>query len=229
MSIGIMQPYFFPYIGYFHLIREVNVFVIADDLHYIKNGYINRNSILLNNEIFKITLQLNGASQNKLINEIEVGYSNSKLLETIRRAYKKAPYFNDVFPLIEEIMLNEEKNLARFLGDSLMKISNYLNIEIEILYSSEIDKDNSLTYDDRIIDICKRLDMNCYINAIGGKVLYSKDTFMKQDLELYFINSHMSEYKQFNDNFIPNLSIIDLMMFNSKENLTKLLDQYELV
>lgn len=229
MSIGIMQPYFFPYIGYFHLMKEVNVFVIADDLHYIKNGYINRNSILLNNEIFKITLQLNGASQNKLINEIEVGNNNSKLLETIRRAYKKAPYFNDVFPLIEEIMLNEEKNLARFLGDSLMKISNYLNIEIEILYSSEIDKDNSLTYDDRIIDICKRLDMNCYINAIGGKVLYSKDTFMKQDLELYFINSHMSEYKQFNDNFIPNLSIIDLMMFNSKENLTKLLDQYELV
>lgn len=229
MSIGIMQPYFFPYIGYFHLMKEVNVFVIADDLHYIKNGYINRNSILLNNEIFKITLQLNGASQNKLINEIEVGNNNSKLLETIRRAYKKAPYFNDVFPLIEEIMLNEEKNLARFLGDSLMKISNYLNIEVEILYSSEIDKDNSLTYDDRIIDICKRLDMNCYINAIGGKVLYSKDTFMKQDLELYFINSHMSEYKQFNDNFIPNLSIIDLMMFNSKENLTKLLDQYELV
>lgn len=224
-----MQPYFFPYIGYFHLMKEVNVFVIADDLHYIKNGYINRNSILLNNEIFKITLQLNGASQNKFINEIEVGNNNSKLLETIRRAYKKAPYFNDVFPLIEEIMLNEEKNLARFLGDSLMKISNYLNIEVEILYSSEIDKDNSLTYDDRIIDICKRLDMNCYINAIGGKVLYSKDTFMKQDLELYFINSHMSEYKQFNDNFIPNLSIIDLMMFNSKENLTKLLDQYELV
>lgn len=229
MSIGIMQPYFFPYIGYFHLMQEVNVFVIADDLNYIKNGYINRNSILLNNETFKITLQLNGASQNKLINEIEVGNNNSKLLETIRRAYKKAPYFNDVFPLIEDIMLNEEKNLARFLGDSLIKISNYLNIEVKILYSSEIDKDNSLTYDDRIIDICKRLDMNCYINAIGGKVLYSKDTFMKQNLELYFINSQISEYKQFNDNFIPNLSIIDLMMFNSKENLTKLLDQYELV
>jgi len=229
MSIGIMQPYFFPYIGYFHLMQEVNVFVIADDLNYIKNGYINRNSILLNNEIFKITLQLNGSSQNKLINEIEVGNNNSKLLETIRRAYKKAPYFNDVFPLIEDIMLNEEKNLARFLGDSLIKISNYLNIEVKILYSSEIDKDNSLTYDDRIIDICKRLDMNCYINAIGGKVLYSKDTFMKQNLELYFINSQISEYKQFNDNFIPSLSIIDLMMFNSKENLTKLLDQYELV
>lgn len=229
MSIGIMQPYFFPYIGYFHLMQEVNVFVIADDLNYIKNGYINRNSILLNNETFKITLQLNGASQNKLINEIEVGNNNSKLLETIRRAYKKAPYFNDVFPLIEDIMLNEEKNLARFLGDSLIKISNYLNIEVKILYSSEIDKDNSLTYDDRIIDICKRLDMNCYINAIGGKVLYSKDTFMKQNLELYFINSQISQYKQFNDNFIPNLSIIDLMMFNSKENLTKLLDQYELV
>ena len=229
MSIGIMQPYFFPYIGYFHLMQEVNVFVIADDLNYIKNGYINRNSILLNNETFKITLQLNGASQNKLINEIEVGNNKSKLLETIRRAYKKAPYFNDVFPLIEDIMLNEEKNLARFLGDSLIKISNYLNIEVKILYSSEIDKDNSLTYDDRIIDICKRLDMNCYINAIGGKVLYSKDTFMKQNLELYFINSQISQYKQFNDNFIPNLSIIDLMMFNSKENLTTLLDQYELV
>lgn len=228
MSIGIMQPYFFPYIGYFQLMREVDVFVIADDLHYIKNGFINKNFILLNNESFKISLQLNGASQNKLINEIEVGTNNSKLLETIRRAYKKAPYFNDVFPLIEEIMLNNEKNLANFLGESLIKISNYLGIEVEILYSSKIEKDNNLKYEKRIIDICKRQNSTCYVNATGGKILYSKETFKKENLKLQFINSFSLTYKQFNDNFISGLSIIDVMMFNSRDNITKLLDSYEL-
>lgn len=229
MSIGIMQPYFFPYIGYFQLIKKVDIFVIADDLHYIKNSFINKNFILLNHEAFRLSLQLKGASQNKLINEIEVGSNNSKLLETIRRAYKKAPYFNDVFPLIEEIMLSKENNLARFLGDSLMKISNYLGIEVEILYSSKIEKDNSLKYEERIIDICKRLEGKHYINAIGGKTLYSKENFRKEDLTLQFISSPPYVYKQFNDNFIPDLSMIDLMMFNSKDNLTQLLDSHEFV
>lgn len=224
-----MQPYFFPYIGYFRLMKAVGTFVIADDLNYIKNGYINKNFILLNKEAFRISLQLQGASQNKLINEIELGANNDKLIETIRRAYKKAPYFNDVFPLIESILLSKEKNLARFLGSSLIKTSDYLGIIVEILYSSEIDKDNSLKFDERIINICQKLDKKCYINPVGGQDLYCKDVFREQNLRLEFINSKVFEYKQFDNEFIPNLSIIDVMMFNSIDEVNKMLDKCELI
>jgi len=229
MSIAIMQPYFFPYLGYFQLMQAVDVYVIADDLNYIKNGYINRNSILLNNEAFKISLQLKGASQNKLINEIEVGENTVKLLETIRRAYRKAPYFDDAFPLIESILLSKEKNLARFLGDSLVKISRYLDIKVKILYSSDTDNDKCLKLDARIIDICSRLNEDHYINAIGGKELYDKDAFSQKNITLSFLDSNIPEYKQFNENFIPKLSIVDTMMFNSVDSIKIMLDSYELV
>ena len=113
-KIGIMQPYFFPYIGYFQLMDAVDIYVIADDLNYIKNGFINKNSILLNNQPFKISLQLFGASQNKLINQIEVGENGEKLLSTIKNAYKKAPYFKEVFPLLLKF-LSLDQSLHQFL------------------------------------------------------------------------------------------------------------------
>ncbi|WP_201353775.1 WbqC family protein [Hydrogenimonas urashimensis] len=229
MKIGIMQPYFFPYIGYYQLMEAVDTYVIADDLNYIKNGYINKNSILLNNQPFKISLQLFGASQNKLINQIEVGENGPKLLSTIKNAYKKAPFFKEVFPLLEDILLEKEKNLGRFLGNSLMKTAKYLEIEVDFLYSSEIEKDNSLKFDERIYDICHRLNGDHYINAIGGQKLYSKEKFAKHGIRLNFIQTHVIQYKQFNDSFVPNLSIIDVMMFNSKKDLKIFLNEYSLV
>ena len=225
-----MQPYFFPYIGYFQLMEVVDTYIIADDLNYIKNGFINRNSILINNKSFKISIHLKGASQNKLINEIEVGENTTKLLETIRRTYKKAPYFKDVYPLVENILLNKEKNLARFLGNSLMQIAKYLNMKTTILYSSEIDKDNSLMMSERIIDICQKLNKHHYINPIGGTKLYDKEEFLKKGIQLSFLSRSSSlAYKQFNDDFIPDLSIIDVLMFNSKDEISIMLKQYELL
>jgi len=229
MKLGIMQPYFFPYIGYFQLIQLVDVYVIADDLNFIKNSYIKKNSILDNGAPALISLELIGASQNKLINEIEVGKNTDKLLKGIQRRYAKAPYFKDVFPLLQTILLTQEKNLARFLGESLIQISDYLEIKTKFLYSSEIEKNNDLTFDDRIIDICKSVGSNHYINAIGGKELYSKDKFATEGIKLDFIDSKKIEYKQFNKDFVPNLSIIDVMMFNSKEETRELLLKYELI
>jgi len=229
MSVAIMQPYFFPYVGYFQLIQAVNVFVIADDLNYIKNGFINKNFILLNNEAFRISLQLKGASQNKLINEIEVGENASKLLNTIKEAYRKAPYFDDTFPLLESILLSKEKNLARYLGNLLIKISKYFGLETTVLFSSEIDKDNDLRFDERIMDICERLKQDKYINPIGGVELYDKQNFKDRGMSVHFIVNETSGYKQFSSDFIPNLSIIDIMMFNSKDEIKELLNQYDLV
>ena len=229
MKLGIMQPYFFPYIGYFQLIQLVDVYVIADDLNFIKNSYIKKNSILDNGAPALISLQLIGASQNKLINEIEVGNDIDKLLTAIQRRYAKAPYFKDVFPLLQTILSSKEKNLARFLGYSLMEISSYLGMQTKFLYSSEIEKNNDLKFDARIMDICKRVGADHYINAIGGQELYDKDKFATEGIKLSFIDTKEIAYKQFDKEFVPNLSIIDVMMFNSKEESRELLQRYELV
>lgn len=229
MKLGIMQPYFFTYIGYFQLIQLVDVYVIADDLNFIKNSYIKKNSILDNGAPALISLELIGASQNKLINEIDVGNKTDKLLTAIQRRYARAPYFKDVFPLLQTILLNEEKNLARFLGYSLIQIASYLDMQTEILYSSEIEKNNALKFDVRIIDICKRVGADHYINAIGGKELYDKDTFAAEGIKLSFVDTKEIEYKQFDKEFVPNLSIVDVLMFNSKEEVKELLQKYELV
>lgn len=229
MTLAIMQPYLFPYIGYWQLINAVDTFVIYDDVNFIKKGYINRNSILVGGKSQQITLELIGASQNKLINEIEVGNNSKKLLKTIEMSYKKAPHFQDVFPLLDSILNKQEKNLAKFIAYSLEKISNYLNLNTKFIYSSDIEKNNELKAQDKILKISKILNTSKYINAIGGKELYNKDDFKNENIQLDFLDTKITEYKQFKNEFVPYLSIIDIMMFNSKEEVKNMLNRYELV
>ncbi|WP_277640152.1 WbqC family protein [Wolinella succinogenes] len=226
MTIAIMQPYLFPYIGYWQLINAVDTFVIYDDVNYINKGYINRNSILINGKSQQITLELIGASQNKLINEIEVGNNSQKLLKTIEMSYKKAPFFEIVFPIISDILNQKEKNLAKFIGYSLEKISTYLEIDTKFIYSSDIKKDNTLKAQNKILDICKRLNASTYINAIGGQKLYCKAQFQEQNIELYFLKTDIMEYKQFKNDFIPYLSIVDVLMFNRIDEAKIMLSQF---
>ena len=218
-----MQPYLFPYIGYWQLINAVDVFVIFDDVSYIKKGYINRNSILLNGQGQRITLELIGASQNKLINEIEIRGNSKKILRTIELSYSKAPYFKEIFPIIEEILNQEEKNLAKFIGYSLEKISNYLKIDTKFLYSSSIKKDNSLKAQNKILDICSKLNAKNYINTIGGVNLYDEDRFKKEGIDLNFLKAKIINYQQFKDEFISHLSIIDVLMFNDIDAVRNML------
>ncbi|WP_315122272.1 WbqC family protein [uncultured Clostridium sp.] len=232
MKLGIMQPYFFPYIGYWQLINAVDKYIIYDDVNFINRSWINRNSILINDESKRINLQLIGASQNKLINEIEVLEDiiyKEKLLKTIETFYRKAQYYSEVFPVIENIINNDEKNLARYLEYSIKKICEYLYIDTELIVSSTIDKNNGLRGQDKILEICKILDGDEYYNAIGGQELYSYKDFESKNIKLRFLNTGKVEYKQFNNEFVPNLSIIDVMMFNSIEDIKKMLDQYELL
>ena len=229
MTLGIMQPYLFPYIGYWQLINAVNTFVIYDDVNFIKQGYINRNSILTNGKSQQITLELIGASQNKLINEISVGNNKNKVLKTIKQNYSKAPYYNEIIIIIEEILNNEEKNLAKFIGFSLMKISNYLGINTKFMFSSDIEKNNDLKAQEKVLEICKILQANKYINAIGGQELYSKAIFRKNKMELNFLKTKLVEYKQFNYEFVAYLSIIDVLMFNDKKKVIHYLNDFELI
>jgi len=229
MTIAIMQPYLFPYIGYWQLINTVDTYVVYDDVNYMKKGYINRNNILVGGKSQLFTLELIGASQNKLINEIRIGGNSEKIIKTIKQSYIKAPYFDKVFPMIENILNNQENNLARFIGYSLEKISNYLEINTKFIYSSDIEKDNNLKAGDKLIAISKILNASQYINAIGGQELYEKDIFKKEGIELNFLETEIIEYKQFKNDFIPYLSIIDMMMFNSVENIKDMLTRYDVV
>lgn len=232
MKIGIMQPYFLPYIGYWQLLNAVDKYIIYDDVNYINRGWINRNRILLNSKDKMITLSLKEVSQNKLIKEIELlnnEKEREKLLKTISQSYKKAPFYDEVYPLIEEILNFKEINLGKFLENSIKKIIEYLEINTTILISSEIEKDNMLKGKNKILDICKNLGASEYYNAIGGQELYSYEEFNKEGIKLKFLKSGNIEYKQFKNEFIPNLSIIDVMMFNSKEKIKEFLNNYTLI
>lgn len=231
MKIGIMQPYFFPYIGYWQLINYVDEYVIFNDVHYIKRGWINRNNILVNGNVFQIHIPLQKASQNKLISETVLAQTDSdkdKLLKTIELAYKKAPYFDKTFELIEKIMSNETSSLAEFLSFSIKEVCLYLGIKTELILSSEIEKDNSLKAEKKIIEICKKRNADCYVNSVGGKMLYDKNNFRLQGLELMFLCPNEILYKQFSNQSVPNLSIIDVLMFNSIAQVQKMLHEFRI-
>lgn len=232
MKLGIMQPYFFPYIGYWQLLNAVDKYVIYDDVNFIKGGWINRNRILMSGEAKMFNVQMQGASPNKLINEVEVSTNEQgqkKLLRSIENNYRKAPYFKEVYNILEEIIISKEANLAKYLENSIKRVCEYLDIKTEIIISSSIEKDNNLRAEEKVIEICKKLGATEYYNAVGGQELYSYDDFKNNGITLKFLETNYIEYHQFNNDFISNLSIVDVLMFNSKEKVKSMLDDYNII
>lgn len=230
LKIGIMQPYFMPYIGYWQRINAVDIHVLYDDVQYIKGGWINRNRIILHGEIHNVNVPLLGASPNKLINEVGVDnreFLQSKLLKTLYQAYSKANYFNEAMTILESIIRSRDLNLAEYLEFQIREICKYLGIDTKIQVSSSLKKDNSLKGQDKVIAICKLLNATEYINASSGEHLYSKESFLKENITLRFIKDKGSiTYAQLSKTFIPSLSIIDVMMNCSKEEIKTLLEDY---
>lgn len=226
-----MQPYLFPYLGYFQLINAVDKYVVYDDVNYIKGGWVNRNNILLNGQKHLFSITLDKASVNKCFNEILIKDDFKKFKEKLRHAYSKAPYYNSVINLIEQIINYDDYILSNFVHNMINVICNYLDIETTTILSSSIEKNNQLKGEDKVIEICKQLGASKYYNAIGGIELYNKDTFKVNGIDLFFINTLPYKYNQNlkNDSFVSNLSIIDVLMFNNKEEIHSLLNRYELV
>lgn len=231
-KIGIMQPYFFPYIGHFQVLNAVDKYIVYDDVNYINQGWINRNYILVNGSANLFNLILSDRSQNKLINEIEVKHdpiAESKLLKTVSASYAKAPYYNDVFPIVKSIITFEEKNLGLYLFNQYKVLCEYMAISTDLILSSSLEKDNSLKGENKILHICELMEAKEYYNAIGGADLYHRNKFKEVGIDLHFLKTNDDiKYKQFNNEFVPNLSIIDVMMFNSTEKIRQLLAEYTL-
>lgn len=224
-----MQPYFLPYIGYFQLIKSVNQFIIYDDVNYIKQGWINRNKILVNGKIFIFNLNISDASSYKHINHLQIGNNKKKLHKTISEGYVKAPFYNEIIGLVEKVFSFETNSLSALIINSIQLICEFLEINTKLLISSELAKDNNLKGETKVISICKILGARVYINSIGGLELYSKDHFKAEDIELFFLKPGKIEYRQFNNLYVPNLSIIDVLMFNSKKQVIEMLDNFELI
>ncbi|TAL65611.1 MAG: hypothetical protein EPN88_09405 [Bacteroidetes bacterium] len=231
MKIAIMQPYIFPYIGYFQLINAVDKFIILDDVNFIMKGWINRNRILVNGRESLFSIPIKKASQNKFIYECELDENKwkDKFLKTIEHSYKKAPFYKSCIEVISSVILKDDTNLSNWLTFQIKTICCYLEINTDIVDSSRIYANNQLKAQEKIIDICKQEKAQIYVNAIGGKNLYNAKDFERSNIELYFLKSKAENYSQFNVEFVPFLSIIDIMMFNNKENIKNQLKKYELI
>jgi WbqC-like protein family len=218
---AIMQPYFLPYIGYFQLIAAVNLFIVYDNIKYTKKGWINRNRILCNGTDAMFSLPLESGSDFLEIRQRRLAsdFNCDKLINQLVGAYRKAPYFEYAFPLIEQILRQKEKNLFQFLYHSIVLICQHIGITTEIRISSDISIDHALRNQERVLALCEAAGTNVYVNAIGGVDLYSKEDFRSHRIELKFIRSKPFVYRQFGNDFVPWLSIVDVLMFNSRDTL----------
>jgi hypothetical protein len=223
MKVAIMQPYLFPYIGYFQLMNAVDEFVIYDNIQFSKKGWINRNRILVNGTDAYITLPLKKDSDyldvkdRYLSDDWEI--EKKKIINRITESYRKAPYFTSVFPIIEGIFNYSDRNLFEFISNSLKQINKYLDITTPLIVSSTIDVNHELKSEKKVIALCKARHAETYINPIGGIELYNKEEFKSEGIELKFLKADNIIYPQFKNEFVPFLSIIDVMMFNTKEEI----------
>lgn len=232
MSVAIMQPYFFPYLGYFQLVEAVDDFVFYDDVMFIKKGWINRNRILMQGKDFLFTIPLEKQSQNKTIRESHVVWGAdfpSKFLAQVESAYKKAPHFPQVMPLMQSLLAQQPASMAELAGQSVELVWQYLGLSKRFHFSSALSDNQAEGRAERLIHLTKRLGSSQYINALNGQSLYEKDFFSAHGVSLQFINPHLSPYSQGKkDTFVPGLSIIDVLMWNAPEDVIKMLGKYSL-
>ncbi len=232
MRLGIMQPYLFPYIGYYQLIKAVDKFVIYDDVSFINKGWINRNNILVNNEAYSFTTPLKEASQNRRINEIALDQNETwkiKFLKTLEHSYRKAPYFSQVALLIQDVFNPGFTHIHQLARESVILIARYLGMQTGFVESSSKYNNVHLKGQNRILDICVQEGADHYINPVGGIEIYSRPNFENIGIKINFIKTKFITYPQFSNEFISNLSIIDVLMFNTKEEIQGMLNSYELI
>lgn len=231
MKLAIMQPYFLPYIGYWQLINAVDKFVIYDNIQYTKKGWINRNRILNTDKDVYITIPLDKDSDYLDVDQRNISqcFDRMKLLNQVSQYYRKAPNFKIGLSIFEEIIMNNEKNLFKFIFNSIEVVCTYLSIETPLIVSSSIDIRHDLKGQDKVLAICKQLNADEYINPIGGVDLYKKEVFKAENIELKFLQTQAFEYYQNRNEFIPHLSILDVIMFNSKESIGSYLKEYKTI
>ena len=254
MKLAIMQPYFMPYIGYFQAIKAVDKYILYSNLTFIKEAWMNRNRVRLKDgRLCYILVPLQHKSSNTLISDTLI--DNTKhwrkdILNTVFMSYKKSEYFEEIYPLLERLLNSEVDRLTDLNASTIKGISKFLDIStvietdnsaylelekelktIESDYSSfsYMEKTRPIKKVARVLEICRREGCDFFVNAIGGKALYSKEEFAEYGIALNFVQTNAFTYPQYGHCFEPNLSIVDVLMHNGKEGTKKLLNEYTLV
>ena len=233
MSVAIMQPYFFPYLGYFQLVQAVDYFVFYDDVMFIKKGWINRNRILMQGNEFLFTIPLEKQSQNKTIRESTVSWGKefpNKFMNQLDSAYKKAPNYAEVRGLVEQVLNRKFESLADLASESVQATWAYLGLEKKFYQSSQLSVSEDLGRAERLIEITKSLGESSYINAVNGQELYEKGFFKENGIDLHFLKPNLSPYLQgTTKEFVNGLSMIDVLMWNNKEKVVQWLGDSQLI
>ena len=235
-SVAIMQPYLFPYIGYMNLVYASDKFVFYDDVNFINKGWINRNRIILMNKPYRFTLPLQAKSQTKLIKDIEIldlKAFTEKFISQIDISYKNSSNKIAVLTYVQNVLNSEKKYISDLAITSIKNFFKYIGVEKEFLISSkDFSSTKKLHGIERLISISKRLNCENYLNLIGGLSLYKKEDFKTKDVQLKFLKPSLMPYKQSNlnsDIFYPALSIIDVMMNQSVDEIHNQLKSYLLL
>ncbi|HEY4074792.1 MAG TPA: WbqC family protein [Herbaspirillum sp.] len=231
-TVAIMQPYVFPYIGYFCLIQASDIFVFYDDVNFINRGWINRNQILVNGDPYKFTIPLSNGSQNELICNVKMHAfedCRKKLLKQIYQSYCKTPHFDIGFNYVEEVLKADFTSISDVAISSVEKFYKLIGIEQKFIRSSEaFQSSRGADKADRLIEITKSLQSNLYVNAIGGAALYNKSYFLESGINLSFVKPRLRSYKQMGaKEFISGLSIIDVVMNNDVDSIIDMVGDYE--
>lgn len=252
MKLGMNQPYFFPYLGFYQLVHAVDRFIIYDNLNYIQYGWINRNRFLVVGGVptyfNAVTVE---SSSYKKIRDIKLSPRTNwrrKLLHTFFLNYKKCPFFDETYALLEPIIQHETESLCELATRSLVDVSKHLSINTEIIANptyeqlesdlhrndlTEVFPSITLKHQERkvyrVVAVCQMLQADEFVNAIGGQSLYDKDDFKANGISLSFLQSADEPYQQTSTGYFPNLSIIDVLMNCGREGTIKRLNNYELV
>lgn len=203
--------------------------VVYDDVNYIKGGFINRNYILYEGKKKWLTINTKGASQNKIINQVLLDFDRRKIENIVFHAYGKSPYYDKIYPIFMDLINYDECNLSCFVSNSIYQLCKLFKIDTSIVYSSNLDISQHLKGQNRIIEICRHMRADTYINPIGGLNLYSRSDFSYHGITLQFMNKLPFKYTQYTDNFISDLSILDVLMFNDIETVVSSIKTHKLV
>lgn len=231
MIVAIMQPYFFPYIGYFQLMKAVNRFVFYDDAQYMKGGWVNRNRILRNGSPRWWTLPIVRDDFRLAINQRFYGHGPEtvqSMMDKLATSYRGAPYYAETHTEVKRLLEHAESRVSAYNQWHLERLARGLGVKCEFHLSSQLGIDDALTGQERVLAICERLGATDYVNSFGGQALYDASAFADRGVSLRFIQSLPGEYAQFGGAFVPYLSIVDTLMFNRGEALASQLDAYRL-
>jgi hypothetical protein len=235
MKFAVMQPYFLPYIGYFQLMDMVDTFVLYDNVEYTKKGWINRNRFLLNGRPQYFSVNLEKASDFATIRERRISsvftQERIKILNRMQNAYRRAPYFEQTYPLLTDCLMCAEISLFDFIMSSVRRVARHLDIDTEIVVSSTLPIDHNLKNKYKLWALSRHLGIKKYVNPIGGAKLYDKDEFSAEGVDLVFHQSQLPEYEQGKPvgEFEPALSVVDVLMFNGRDRTKEQLKQFTLV